>query len=625
MDRIQIQFREKDYKIYYNYCLRYYQVHDAVRKQSIQAFLDLFVKGYVPVEEQDIKQTRQFISGKCDELKRERRRAPQEDDIAIPLKLLVCADLLIFIDDLEKIYRLLKRQGVVTSYLMILATFSKVIEEIRNAPAAGIYDIKNEVIEALANPLAEIIRIRLGTDRNWHSVLRELTFIAARFNQKYPEPKFDLDILQLVGPAVVAHFNKDVDPREVLSVVTSCYEECELEEFESLLDRTPEVLKIDQEADIDWEAIIYPLTVMADAVEEQRDQWSQGMLKLPEHYLPVSPTAMQPAEAGSYPVGPVLQPTSGLPQATGYRTFDIAVSSELPSPTDSLEISPHYEEWNPLSDVPLIKSKIRPLMPIFVGIVVILLFIIGTTMVSGNWTPLGNKTNTTVAVSVKPTTVLSTATPTAQPSATPTTTTAQPSATPLAAPPSYSSYEIGNHLTEIAFGPDNSVITKPTKNLLEVAISGNYEKDDLDLLKNFISQFNENSDTIKISQNIDVNGQGDIWLYFLPDYMLNQINVDNRTAVFKDYETGTYQFIQTGERTYVNSNIKGNFRKRWVLRAVLYNLGFYGETAYYFDSLFYAGANSAYKLSDIDLKALNLMYGKKIVNGMTKSNVKSVS
>ena len=71
MEKIQIQFNESDYKVYYDYCLKYYRVHDDVRKQSVHAFLDLFEKGIIPVEAQDIRQARQFLAGKCDDLKKE--------------------------------------------------------------------------------------------------------------------------------------------------------------------------------------------------------------------------------------------------------------------------------------------------------------------------------------------------------------------------------------------------------------------------------------------------------------------------------------------------------------------------------------------------------------------------
>jgi hypothetical protein len=54
-------------------------------------------------------------------------------------------------------------------------------------------------------------------------------------------------------------------------------------------------------------------------------------------------------------------------------------------------------------------------------------------------------------------------------------------------------------------------------------------------------------------------------------------------------------------------------------------MGFQGETAKYKDSLFYSGSTDAKQPSILDLKAIQLMFGKKVTNGMTKSNVKDLS
>jgi hypothetical protein len=67
--------------------------------------------------------------------------------------------------------------------------------------------------------------------------------------------------------------------------------------------------------------------------------------------------------------------------------------------------------------------------------------------------------------------------------------------------------------------------------------------------------------------------------------------------------------------------LDGNERKRWILRAIMYNLGFFGETIKYPKSVFYAGSNDVNQLSDIDLKALQLMYGKIVTNGMSKGSI----
>jgi len=623
MEKIQIQFKESDYKIYYDYCLKYYQAHDTVRKQSLHAFLDLFEKGIIPVEEQDIRQARQFLSGKCDDLKREHNGTGRDAEQTILLQVRICSDLLLLSEDLEKIYRLIQKQGVVANYLMILGTFSRVIDENRNSQISGMYNLDNGEIEALAGPLAETIRVRLGTDRDWHSVLRELSFIATRFNQIYPEPKFGLEIIQLVAPAVVSHFNRDVEAREVLSVLPSYFEESELEEFEAFLNKTPSVLNEDENAEIDWDAIYGPLNVVAGTIAAQREQWAKSRSKIYELPSLVPPAGTQSSDGGLYPAGTLSPSSPGFPQMTGYKTFDIAVSPGL-----TTQVEPPIT-FSPVPDPVPAGTRIQPFIPVIVGIAVIILFIIGTLIISGTWNPsgAGNATNATNVSAKNITLVKSTATTATK--ATPTKSPVTP--TPSPTPQGYSSADIGNHLIEIAFGPNNNVIQKPVGTLLTVTYSGTYTDNDVALLNNFTSQFNDYSSTTKLSENVNFNSGADIWLVFLPVTSLNQISVDNTTTVDEDFQTGTIYFIQTpyysgvkaGAKTYVNADLTGNVRQRWILRALLYNLGFLGETAKYPDSLFYAGTNNVTQMNTIDLDALQLMYGRKIANGMTKANVRT--
>nr|WP_319375669.1 hypothetical protein [uncultured Methanoregula sp.] len=632
MEKIQIQFKESDYKVYYEYCERYYQIHDITRKKSILTFLDLFSKGVLPVGEQDISQVILLLNQKCEELKKTTYDSRSNGDSATNLQLESCADILHFSKDLEKMYRLFVKQGLVANYLLIIGTFSKVTENAKNSPINVMYNLDNETVEQLAVPLVDLIRNRLGTDREWRSVLRELNIIAARYNRVATGPKFDLDTIKLVAPAVVYHFNKDVKTSEILAAVPSYFDECELDEFETLLNKTSVYLQDELDADIDWETIAGPLKGIAAKVEEQREEWNKERSKLADHY-----TQEVSGDASAGVISPAFP---GLSREKVRKVFDIGMSPEGTTFVNSPLTATPVPEAEPAKStlVPL-----KPYIPMIVGFAVIVLFILGSVILSGAWNPLAG--NTTQNATYPNGTVIKVTTTTAKPGTTtaaPAATTAKPGATTAAAaattakpatPISYSSAEIGTHLLEIAFGPDNNIIQKPTKDLLAISFRGANKDSDIAVVKNFVDQFNNYSTTTKFSTNIDTNSQSaDITLNFLPESALRQLNVDDKTIIVKDLQTGTYYFVRTNtntfgtsiQETYINSDLTGNARARWILRAILYNLGFKGETAKYSDSLFYSGSTDAKQPSAIDLKAIQLMFGKKVTNGMTKTNIKDL-
>jgi hypothetical protein len=603
MEKIQIPVNVSEFKVYYDYCLKYYQVHDTVRKQSIHAFLDLYMKGIIPVENQDIRQVHDLFAGKCNELKKEQNAPGRESNTTMLFQLRVCSDILLFIEDLEKMYRLIVKQGVVANYLLILGTFSKIIEEDESSHFSVKYDLKDEVIESLAYPLAEIIRRRLGNTPLWNSIVRELIGIATQFNHRSSELKFDLDILKLIAPAVVAFFHKDIPSRKILAILPSYFEEHELDEFETLLRQAPGQ-NTDLDANINWETIQGPLEVVTSTVGLQRYQWSQGILKISDQYSPAPPTGMISYDGGPYPVTSPSPTFLSPMHANGLKTFDIVVS-----PDGTVQATPF--QVNPPSGTAPGKTGLMPFIPIIIGVAVILIIISAGIFFSGYLDhPIAIKTINSTKNS---TIILPTAIQVPTKSATPTPT-----------PQRYSSYDIGSHLLEIAFGPDNDVIKKSTKDRLVVSLFGLYNESDVILVNIFIGQFNNYSSTTKISENIHFEGPSDIVLDLAPPTILSQINNDKNTTVyFRDPQTDTWYFVFTPQKTVVNSDLKGIERKRWILRAILYNLGFYGETARYSDSLFYAAANNASQLNDIDLKALQLMYGKKITNGMNKDDMRS--
>jgi hypothetical protein len=198
----------------------------------------------------------------------------------------------------------------------------------------------------------------------------------------------------------------------------------------------------------------------------------------------------------------------------------------------------------------------------------------------------------------------------------------------------YSTNDIYKHFVDIAFSPDSLSINKWNKELVHVAVTGNYDSKDIKTLNNFLQVFNSYSSTTKLPREVQQGETlGDIVINFLPESSLNNINLDTSWKISKDPENGMIYFIyktnqfQYGVSThtvYINSDVKGNARTHWILRSLLYELGFPGETGIYPDSIFYSGSDAVTSLSKIDLKALELMYGTKISNGMSLNKVRDL-
>jgi len=267
--------------------------------------------------------------------------------------------------------------------------------------------------------------------------------------------------------------------------------------------------------------------------------------------------------------------------------------------------------------------KISILAALVVGMVIVS----GCTN-TGSTTPVAQSaTAPTVAI---PTTVIPTAAATATsqaqtplPQITTITTTAQVA---------YSTNDINKHFIDIAFGPDYSYINKWNKELVDIGISGSYTDPDVILVNNFSRLFNSYSSFTKLPSELTKERMtANIVLIFMPESSLKNINSDNSWKVSQNRETGTINYIYratpgqfSSEAIYINSDLKGDSRTHWILRALLYELGFPGETGSYSDSMFYSESDSATSLSKIDLKALELLYGKKISFGMNLTQVRQL-
>jgi len=210
--------------------------------------------------------------------------------------------------------------------------------------------------------------------------------------------------------------------------------------------------------------------------------------------------------------------------------------------------------------------------------------------------------------------------------------------TPTPTPVTYTSAQVYLHLIDIALGTGNDKINKVTTSPEKISLDGSYTGDDWTSLDNFRQQFNNYLSTTTTISAPATGSQGNIMIKFMPGTSLNSLSQDtsyntiNGKQVLNRDENGTIcsiyrtlvdsNSVET-DSAYINSDLTGDKRTHYMLRGLLYYLGFQGESMKYPDSMFYSQPNTNTQLDTIDVKAVQLMYGSKITDGMTLAAIKN--
>jgi Protein of unknown function (DUF2927) len=165
--------------------------------------------------------------------------------------------------------------------------------------------------------------------------------------------------------------------------------------------------------------------------------------------------------------------------------------------------------------------------------------------------------------------------------------------------------------------------------LTVVALSAS--NDDIALIEKTAKEFNEASQTVKISENIKESGTGDIYIKYLPEDGLSAITLstiaDSGTLTDALTRRELYQGNRIGAKVmrgtvYINANLKDRERKHMVIRGLLYQMGMTGDTTKFSDSVFYAGENTNTDLTSSDKRVINILYQSAFYNGMTMEELR---
>jgi hypothetical protein len=197
------------------------------------------------------------------------------------------------------------------------------------------------------------------------------------------------------------------------------------------------------------------------------------------------------------------------------------------------------------------------------------------------------------------------------------------------ATPQLSSDEIKMHFMDLAYGAGNAYLERwnaTDKNgRIVLSVTGNSDTD-IPLLAEAAREFNSQSQTNQISEQIKEESNGDIAIKFISADGFDGIVINTSESLTnREFSTGNLTTAKITHGTiYINADLKGEQRNHTLIRSLFYELGLVGETLKYPDSLFYAGENTNVHLTDADLKAIGIMYGTGLTHGMTVDDVKRV-
>lgn len=213
-----------------------------------------------------------------------------------------------------------------------------------------------------------------------------------------------------------------------------------------------------------------------------------------------------------------------------------------------------------------------------------------------------------------------------------------PAVTPVMTTPitSFTKEQVGELFIDIAFGCDNTRINKlalSSENHLFYSLEGLVTNDDIAFVKGFTKNYNLLTSMEAFSDD-PLSSRGSPIIFF-PRDSLNSLEKNFIACQELDPTTGAPLSIiytstienpngqkEVTTKIYLNSDLKGALRNHYLERAMLYYLGFPGQTYDYPGSVFFYNTQSNVEFIPIDVEAMKTMYNPGIYSGMTIQEVR---
>jgi len=188
--------------------------------------------------------------------------------------------------------------------------------------------------------------------------------------------------------------------------------------------------------------------------------------------------------------------------------------------------------------------------------------------------------------------------------------------------------DVNRRFQDVVFGNEVQYLNRWENRNVKLGIAGEYTREDLETLHDFVIRFNNISDTTHLTMPYESENQ-EFTIRFVPPSYFSTIDEDMADKVVRNTVTGEIYFADVTNKNswvetdiiYINSRFTGDERKYLLLRALLYDMGFEG----YSDdpaSIFYFDPRTT-ELSEMDWAVIDLLYSKKFSYGESLSSVRS--
>jgi hypothetical protein len=267
MGRVTLHFSEEEYQLFHHYCANYCNLYDETRKNSIRILLELYKHRVINLEAHDLDNVFSFFYQKKQEFETESQI--QGSDPSLQMRVRICTDIIAFLEDLEKLYRLIRKKGIDANYFLIIGTFSEIADEEDRARRESLAATSATEINEIVIPLATAIEKKFGQNVDTTVLLGEFANFVDNFNRLSPQCTFNNEIISLVTVSLLRKFNKEEPTEDIPELLKRCRDQFESDELESALEgvtRTPDVWDLD----FPWESLVKPLSTLNERIAQSQ-------------------------------------------------------------------------------------------------------------------------------------------------------------------------------------------------------------------------------------------------------------------------------------------------------------------------------------------------------------------